>query len=77
MKKVSIFSRKNCHLCDLAKESVELVQKEIAFDLKIIFIDGSDDLENQFGDEVPVIFIDGARHDFGRVNIARFKAALI
>lgn len=77
MRKVSIFSRKKCHLCDVAKESIELVQKEIEFELEIIFIDGKNDLEKQFGEEVPVIFIDNVRHDFGRVNIARFKAALI
>lgn len=77
MRKVSIFSRKKCHLCDVAKESIELVQKEIEFELEIIFIDGKNDLEKQFGEEVPVIFIDGVRHDFGRVNIERFKAALI
>jgi glutaredoxin len=33
-------------------------------------------LREQFGDEVPVTFVDGAQHDFWRVDPQRLRAAL-
>lgn len=74
---VTIYSRKNCHLCDVAKEVVESAKAEADFDLEIVFIDGDAQLEKLYGEEVPVTMINGRRHDYFRVDKARFIAAVL
>ena len=73
---VTIYSRKNCHLCDAAIESLETVKSELNFEIKKIFIDGDTELINKYGEEVPVIHIDGKHHDIFRVDLERFRSSL-
>jgi glutaredoxin len=75
--KVTIYSRRGCHLCDVAEGVVREVQSEITFELEVLFIDGDAKLEKQYGEEVPVTLIDGERHDFFRVDKERFRSALL
>ncbi|MEY3736719.1 MAG: hypothetical protein RLZZ251_435 [Actinomycetota bacterium] len=74
---VEIFSRSGCHLCEVAESIVKEVQREIAFQLTVTLIDGNSDLEAKFGEEVPVTFINGERHDYFRVDAKRFRDALL
>ncbi len=74
---VTIYSRKSCHLCEVAKEVVESAKSAADFDLEIVFIDGNVELEKLYGEEVPVTMINGRRHDFFRVDKARFIAAVL
>lgn len=73
---VTIYSRQNCHLCDVAFESLASVQAELDFEIEKIYIDGDVDLIKKYGEEVPVIHIDGNHHDIFRVDLARFRASL-
>ena len=75
--RVTIYSRRGCHLCDFAEETVRSVQGEVPFDLEIVFIDGNEELEKLYGEEVPVTMIDGKRHDYFRVDRERFKSAVL
>jgi glutaredoxin len=74
---VTIYSRHNCHLCEVAKSVVESAQNEADFELEIVFIDGNPELETLYGEEVPVTMIDGKRHDYFRVDRARFIEAVL
>ena len=73
---VTVYSRKNCHLCDVAVESLESVQAELDFTIEKIYIDGDNDLTSKYGEEVPVIHIDGLHHDIFRVDLERFRSSL-
>jgi len=73
---VTVYSRKNCHLCDLAIESLESVKSELKFEIDKIYIDGNTELINKYGEEVPVIHIDGIHHDIFRVDLDRFRSSL-
>lgn len=73
---VTVYSRRNCHLCDVAEEVLNQLKEELDFDIEKVFIDGDSSLEKQFGEQVPVIFIDGKQHDFFRVDPVRFKSSL-
>ncbi len=75
--KVTIFSRQNCHLCHEAEEIVREVLLEISFDLEVINIDGNAELESLYGEEVPVTMINGAKHDYFRVDKKRFSEAVL
>ena len=76
MTKVSIYSRSNCHLCDVALETLESFLTEFTFVIEKILIDGNLELESKYGESVPVILINDAPHDFFRVNPDRFRAAM-
>jgi glutaredoxin len=75
--KVIIFSRQNCHLCHEAEIIVREVLLEISFDLEVINIDGNAELESLYGEEVPVTMINGAKHDYFRVDKKRFSEAVL
>jgi glutaredoxin len=74
---VTIYSRHNCHLCEVAKEVVESARNEAEFELEVIFIDGDAELEKLYGEEVPVTMINGKRHDYFRVERTRFIEAVL
>lgn len=76
MRSVQIYSRHGCHLCEIALNLLESLQNELEFEIQEIFIEGDSDLENKFGDFVPVIQIDHVQHDFFRVDPARFRQAI-
>ena len=73
---VTVYSRKNCHLCHVAIESLESVEAELDFKIEKIYIDGDNELTNKYGEEVPVIHIDGVHHDMFRVDLERFRSSL-
>lgn len=76
--RITLYSRPGCHLCDAAREIVVRVCEDLGESWVEIDIDadGNGDLADRFGEEVPVTFVDGAQHDFWRVDEARLRAAL-
>ena len=73
---VSIFTRHGCHLCEVAVETLESLQSELEFSIEKIYIDGNSELEKLYGEQIPVIHIDGEHHDFWRVDPERFRSCL-
>lgn len=73
---VTVYSRKSCHLCDVAIDSLESIKAELNFEIQKIYIDGNNDLVQKYGEEVPVIYIDGKHHDIFRVDLERFRSCL-
>jgi hypothetical protein len=55
---------------------VEQVCAELGESYVEISIDDDPDLRRRFGEEIPVTLVDGARHDFWRVDPDRLRAAL-
>ena len=76
MTQITIYSRTGCHLCDDAQKILESMQEELNFDIEVIDIDESTELIKLFGDQVPVIHIDGLHHDFYKVDPDRFRSSL-
>ena len=73
---VTVYSRHGCHLCEDAVNTLENLREELAFAIEIIYIDGNPELEKLYGNEVPVIHINGEHHDFYRVDPERFRTSL-
>ena len=73
---VTVYSRHGCHLCENAVNTLEGLREELAFEIEIIYIDGNSELEKLYGEQVPVIHIDGEHHDFWRVDLERFRSSL-
>ena len=73
---ITVFSRQDCHLCDVAIELLESMRDELDFTIEKIQIEGDEKLEKLYGQQVPVIQIDGETHDFWRLDPERFRASL-
>jgi hypothetical protein len=78
MVEIKLFSRRGCHLCEVALEEMRRIASanQIAIKVDEIFIDGDPALESEYGFMVPVIHIDGAMHGYGRIEGARFLKAI-
>jgi len=74
---VQIYSRQNCHLCHEAESVVREVLTDLSFKLEVTYIDGNQELERLYGEEVPVTLINGAKHDYFRVDRKRFSEAIL
>jgi glutaredoxin len=58
---VVLYSRKDCHLCEAVKETLERLVHRAAFTWREVDIDGDEELRKKFNEEVPVVFIDGRK----------------
>lgn len=76
MRKVTVISRTGCHLCEIAIDKINLVKDQLKFDLEIKLINDLPELEQEYGEQVPVIMIDNRIHDYWRVDIERFTKAI-
>ena len=56
--RLTLYSRRDCCLCDEMKAVIREVASHIAFQLEEIDVDASPELQERYGDEVPVLFID-------------------
>ncbi len=73
---IKIYSRHGCHLCEIAEKTARELQSTYGFSLEVEFIDGSETLEKEFGEKVPVTFINGQPHDYWRIDRERFIKAI-
>ena len=76
MRKVTVISRIGCHLCEIAIDKIKLVKDQLQFELEIKLINDLPELEQAYGEQVPVIMIDNKIHDYWRVDIERFTKAI-
>ena len=76
MKKVTVYSRTGCHLCEIAIDLIKSVKQENNFSLEIKLIDNNSELEKEYGEQVQVILIDEKVHDYWRVDLIRFTKAI-
>ena len=73
---ITLLSRPGCHLCEAAREVIERVAGELGVPWAERDITASEPDMRQYGDMIPVTLIDGAQHDFWRVDEARLRTAL-
>jgi Glutaredoxin-like domain (DUF836) len=59
MRRVVLYSRVGCHLCDVARDVVLGVRERHPFHFEEIDIEGSDDLVREYGIRIPVLTVDG------------------
>jgi threonine dehydrogenase-like Zn-dependent dehydrogenase len=75
--RVVVLTRQGCHLCDVALAQVAAVCAETGERYAVVDVDGDPELLRRYTDQVPVTFVDGAQHDFWRVDPVRLRAALL
>lgn len=74
--RVDLYTRKGCHLCDVAKEVIERVRGELPFELAVHDIDEDPALRALYDWEVPVVAVDGRKHAKLRLDERAFRRRL-
>ncbi|QBI52144.1 glutaredoxin family protein [Streptomonospora litoralis] len=74
---VTMLGKSDCHLCEQALEVIERVCIEVGATVEVRDLDEATAGErDDYWDKIPVTFVDGAQHDFWRVDERRLRAAL-
>ena len=76
MKRVTLYTRRGCHLCDDAKQVLEQARLHAPFEYEELDIDRDPALVRLYNNEVPVIVIDGAKAFQYRVTTDEFLKKL-
>jgi glutaredoxin len=74
--RVTVYTRAGCSLCVKAEAEVERICADVGVGWTAIDVDSDPDLRAEYGDQVPVIEVDGREHGFWRVEEERLRAAL-
>lgn len=73
---ITVVTRKGCHLCTDAESTIARMAVELGFDWDTLDVDTSTELQDTYGDRVPVILLDGREHGYWRVEESRLRVAL-
>ncbi|MEX2975086.1 glutaredoxin family protein [Streptomyces sp. C184] len=73
---VTLVGKPGCHLCDDAQAVIEKVCAETGASWEKRDITEDPELHRKYWEQIPVILVDGAQHDFWRVDPKRLRTAL-
>jgi glutaredoxin len=73
---VTLYSKPGCHLCDDALEALGRVQKLQPFDLEVINIQDDPGLLADYGEQIPVVLLNGTFLFEYEVDEARLRHLL-
>ena len=74
--RLTFLTRKGCHLCHEARDLVERVAREYQVTLKVVDVDTRSELAREYGQEVPVLLVDGAKAFKFHVDERRLRRRL-
>jgi glutaredoxin len=74
--KLTLYTRRDCCLCDEMKAVIQVVATNLPLELDEIDVNRSSELRAKFGDQVPVLFIDGRKAFKYRVTAAELRKRL-
>ena len=66
--RVTLITRVNCHLCEVAKEAIARVAAVAGVTWREVDVDADRALLEEYSDLVPVILVDGKTHGYWRVE---------
>ena len=59
MRRVVLYGKAGCHLCDEAREVVAAVRREHPFELEEVDVSTNPELHHTYGERIPVLALDG------------------
>jgi hypothetical protein len=74
--RIRMLGRPGCHLCDEARAVIARVAADLGVGWEERSILEDPLLLEQYGEQIPVTFVDGRQHDYWRVDESRLRAAL-
>ncbi|WP_239437220.1 glutaredoxin family protein [Arthrobacter alpinus] len=73
---LELVTKDGCHLCEDAVAVVSDVASELGLSWHEIRIDGDAELTDRYGEEVPVVLVDGVQRDFWQIDPVRLRGIL-
>lgn len=73
---LELITKAGCHLCDDARSVVGGVAGELGLPWTERQIDGDEALTARFGEEIPVVLVDGIQRDFWHIDPVRLEGVL-
>ncbi len=74
--RITLIGRPGCHLCDDARVVVARVAADLGVGVREVSIAGDAELTARYGEQIPVVLVDGEQHDYWRVDEQRLRDAL-
>ncbi len=74
---LELITKGECHLCDGAREVVAGVAAGLGLSWSEKGIDGDPVLTARYGEEVPVVLVDGVPRDFWHIDPVRLRTVLV
>lgn len=74
--KIIMYTRRGCHLCEVAWQLLRAEQERFRFQLESVDVDQQPDLAARYGEEVPVVSVNGKVRFRGIVNAALLRRLL-
>jgi glutaredoxin len=63
-----LITRPGCHLCEVAKEAMDRITARTGEKWAELDVESELALEQEYGDRVPVVLLDGKEHGYWRVE---------
>jgi hypothetical protein len=76
VRRVTLYSRPGCGLCDEAREVILAERERTPFALEEVDVSGDDVLELEYGIRIPVVLVDEVERFEVRVGRAAFASAV-
>ncbi|MCQ1949084.1 glutaredoxin family protein [Arthrobacter sp. zg-Y859] len=73
---VVLLTRPGCHLCEDARLVLRRVGEDLGMSWQERSAEEDPELAARFGEEIPVLFIDGVQRDFWKIDEARLRRLL-
>ncbi len=74
--RVTIMSRRECHLCHVVTRVAAQVQEDLAFQLTIVDVDNDENLRREYGNRIPVVLLDDREILSGKVTGGELRKAI-
>jgi glutaredoxin len=71
-----LFTRQGCHLCETARLLLQKEQQRYHYTLEIVDVDSQEELAAQFGEQVPVVTVNGQIRFRGGINSVLLRRLL-
>lgn len=72
-----LYGRHECGLCNEMREAIDRLAGEFSFVVEHVDVSGDPDLEARFGQEVPVLFIEGRKAFKYRLTLPELREKLL
>lgn len=74
--RLTLMTRNDCHLCDEAKEVLSRLMPEHAASLEVVDVDSKKEWSRDYGEEIPVLLINGSKASKFRLDERRLRRRL-
>lgn len=75
--RVTLITKNDCYLCHDARAVVNEVCEPLGILVEEVPLESDPHLQRLYGEQVPVVLVDGAVHGFWQIDAARLRSALV